>query len=680
MSSALHTNTLLQQKLEKAIGHHVKNELDTAKLIYQDILSSQANHFDALHYLGVIHYQQGHLTDALNLIEQAVKLFALHSVCQSNLGNVYQSLGRLEDAIAAYTKAVELNPQFADAYFNLGVVCSALGWPGRALVFYNHCLTLNPRFAAGYNNRGLVLQALSANEGGQIAFELACKDYEQATHLSPNYAQAYFNWGVALYEHKEEALALDKYNLAIHADPLFAMAFNNRGNLLQELGEHAGALESFTKAVQIDPALSEAFYNRGSLYQHLERFSEARADYDQALLKRPNMVQALFNRGFVNEQDKDYEAARADFLNALQLSPEFANAHFNLGLLLLKIQEFDAAWIEYEWRWRSDDFLGKYLESTKPHFDGALPLNTLFIWNEQGVGDDVFFLPWLLTLVDELKLNSSAPKRILCRVDTRLLTLFQRSCTNIEFVDRLMAPSDDGFDAHLPMGSLPLVVNQMIQKRGRAESKSKSSNNPDSSIQLPINTLVQAHLVQAHTKPFLKAEQDRAFQMRSQLVAPGEVLIGISWKSKNPKTGAPRSLDLLELVQALDQPKIRLVNLQYGDVEAELGELSKAGYKGVLTQLPNLNLMQDLDGLSSLIVACDLVVSADNTTVHLSGGLGKKTLVLLPFIADWRWGVRGAQAIWYANTTLFRQQSRGEWRSVIAEVCEEVKKLVTKIL
>ena len=658
--SGTQINTSSQLLLEQAIGLHVKNELDLAKPIYQEILNSQPNHFDALHYLGVVHYQQGEPIQALALIEQAIKIHPDHSVCQSNLGNVYQSLNRFDQAIFAYTKSLELNPQFYDAYFNLGVVTSAApdtDQRQKALECYNRALLLNPSFASAHNNRGLTLQALYETGVLPQGFELACIDYELATQLNPGFVQAFFNWGVALQGNHKLDKALEKYNTCIDLDPQFALAFNNRGNLLQALGKYDEALQSFTKALELDPNLAEAFYNRGSLYQTLEFFDAAKLDYDLAILKNPEMVEAFFNRASVFEQLKNFDSAKFDFQKAIALRPDFANAHFNLSLLHLKLQAFSIGWQMYEWRWLSDDFLGKYLKTSKPLWTKESDTQKIFIWNEQGVGDEIFFLPWLIEFSKLISAHNFVRKSIICRVDSRLINLFKRSIPELQFVAREFLVDDSSYDAHMPMGSLPLAVMQLNQMSEAVKGNTLT----------PKPNPVAAYLL---------SDEDRAASFKSLLSGPEELLIGISWRSKNPKTGAPRSLNLADLVQSLNMPRIRLVNLQYGDVQSELIQVSSK--VGVVQQAPNLDAMQDLDALASLIKACDLVISADNTTVHLSGALGKETLVLLPYTSDWRWGEGFEDATCYHRVKLIRQQNRGDWQPVFEVLREIVMQLIAE--
>ena len=74
-------------------------------------------------------------------------------------------------------------------------------------------------------------------------------------------------------------------------------------------------------------------------------------------------------------------------------------------------------------------------------------------------------------------------------------------------------------------------------------------------------------------------------------------------------------------------PNIQFVNLQYGNVQEELKQFEdKYGIR--VLQCESVDNMQDIDGLASLIDACDFVISTSNITSHLAGGLGKKTYLL----------------------------------------------------
>ena len=75
-----------------------------------------------------------------------------------------------------------------------------------------------------------------------------------------------------------------------------------------------------------------------------------------------------------------------------------------------------------------------------------------------------------------------------------------------------------------------------------------------------------------------------------------------------------------------------------------------------------------MDGLASLISACDLVVSIDNFTVHLAGSLGVKTKILLPYTMDARWGFEGEKSYLYKSVKLYRQTELGDWKKVLKKL------------
>ena len=118
---------------------------------------------------------------------------------------------------------------------------------------------------------------------------------------------------------------------------------------------------------------------------------------------------------------------------------------------------------------------------------------------------------------------------------------------------------------------------------------------------------------------------------------------------------------------------MRLVNLQYGDVTDEIIKL-KDDHGIEVTQVPDVDNRNDIDGLAALIMACDEVISIDNATVHLSGALGAKTKILLPFNRNWQWGTSGSSSYWYNSVELYRQQSADDWKKVLEQLKANMSK------
>ena len=95
---------------------------------------------------------------------------------------------------------------------------------------------------------------------------------------------------------------------------------------------------------------------------------------------------------------------------------------------------------------------------------------------------------------------------------------------------------------------------------------------------------------------------------------------------------------------------------------------------------PNARSIHTLDGrlenfadTGAIVDRLDAVVSVDTSVAHLAGALNKPVWVMLPFAADWRWGIAGDRTAWYPSARLVRQRAPGDWDGVVAEVAAALR-------
>ena len=69
------------------------------------------------------------------------------------------------------------------------------------------------------------------------------------------------------------------------------------------------------------------------------------------------------------------------------------------------------------------------------------------------------------------------------------------------------------------------------------------------------------------------------------------------------------------------------------------------------------------------------LMSLDPSVAHLSGSLGKRTWLLLPFRPEWRWMLDREDSPWYPSVKLYRQDSDREWGSVLQRVRSDLLSL-----
>jgi hypothetical protein len=310
-------------------------------------------------------------------------------------------------------------------------------------------------------------------------------------------------------------------------------------------------------------------------------------------------------------------------------------------LRLLFANRFAEGWILYENRLQTLSFnqampWSRRLLTSRPLFSRTDSRRVL-VWGEQGVGDEVMFGG----LLREFR---GLCGEMLVQVDRRLVGLFERSLPGVRFFVRGEVVDESLYDEQIPIGSLARYL-----RPSRESFVGRGGG-------------------------YLRAKEGLRDYFRERIgVGSGERVIGLSWKSAAPETGAARSLGLEELVSALSSAgqKIRFVNLQYGDVEADIrGVRERLGIE--VYSESEVDNREDLEGLAGLIEACDEVVSVGNATAHLAGALGKKTLVLLPYVAGWRWLHEGDRCPWYDSVILLRQKAQADWDEVLICLNHEV--------
>jgi tetratricopeptide (TPR) repeat protein len=408
--------------------------------------------------------------------------------------------------------------------------------------------------------------------------------------IAPALTEAVLDWSVRNAQLDFWSSAARWYQRAMVCGAASNVVLPQLGAAQCKSGDATSALETLDFAIRLDRLNVAAWTERALVLRSMERIDESLHAFDVSII----------------------------------LAPQNAQPWLDSALMLLSARRYRQAWYRHEFRWRTSQFNNPRagiaaLQTTRrvyrTDFDS---MSCCLVWAEQGVGDEVMFGSMLGEFCGYVG-------KLLVQLDRRLIPLFKRSLPDdVEFFERGTVVPEDRYDSHIAIGSLGQYLRPTLESFEGKGGK------------------------------YLWADPERIQAMREWLsVKEGERVIGLSWRSSNPETGAARSLALKDLVKSLQAPGVRFVNLQYGDVSAEIEALERDEGITVL-QCPGLDTTDDLDGLAALIEACDEVVSIGNATAHLAGALGKKTTVLLPKAPSWRWLQSGAETPWYRSVLLDR--------------------------
>jgi hypothetical protein len=170
-----------------------------------------------------------------------------------------------------------------------------------------------------------------------------------------------------------------------------------------------------------------------------------------------------------------------------------------------------------------------------------------------------------------------------------------------------------------------------------------------------------------NTVPYLQADVDQAGRWRQRLANHGPIVnVGLAWAgSPIHQNDRNRSMKLKTFAPLGQVPGVRFFSVQKVDAAAQ-----------AKTPPPGMELvdwteeLNDFADTAALIANLDLVIAVDTAVVHLAGAMGKPVWTLLPFVTDWRWLLEREDSPWYPTMRLFRQNSWGNWDSVITRVAE----------
>jgi len=462
----------------------------------------------------------------------------------------------------------------------------------------------------------------------------AQKKYEYILESYPNNTDTLSMLGTLHCLKENFTLGVKILSKAIKNNNKNEKLYNNRGLALVSLGKHSAAIIDYKKAILLNSEYIDPYNNYGLALKELNQWENAINILNNGIGINSKIAELHLTRGIILRDLKRFEESELSINKAIAINKNYSEAYYTKSLTLLTNGNLEQGWKLYEYRWKSSN-KSKYLKTNKPLWNNTIKYKTILVWKEQGLGDEIM----CSSLINNLAEHCS---KLYVLIDKRLKPLYERSFSNhIIFLDTDSSLDNIEYDAHIPINSLPLYF--------KTDPNDYTNGNS-----------------------FLIAELDKTKKIKKQI--PNEnnkKICGISWKGGTENNGH-RNIDLLNFIKLLNNDNIIFVNLQYGETLEEINYTEKKlGIKIFNKDL--IDNKNDLDSLASLIEACDMVVTVDNATVHLAGGLGKETHLLLSYTSDFRWMTNVDRSIWYKSLTLYRQERDLRWNGALKAIKHNIQ-------
>ena len=583
------------------------------------------------------------------------------TVSKDNIKSLLQA-ARYEEAKILCQKLCRQNDQDAEAWFLLGTACGQLRDYDSSIQGFLRSVAIQGNVAITHHNLGLVylragrpalarssLATALGLEPGSVAIRLelanamqaagspeeAIPVYESILEFSPgtlaaltNLALAYASAGMP-----GKAISTCKILLALQGDTpetLFVL-----GNAYRLAGQHREAEETYRSVLRINPDLGGVLNNLGLVLSEQGSKMDAEFYFRKSLDVEPRQYDAYINLANCLQDQRNASAAREILEKALVIYAEKPELHWDYSLVLLKLGLFEEGWDEYEWRLLRIDLTNR--ETPLPSWHGEnLAGKTILVTAEQGIGDEIMFSSCYQDLARQ-------GAHLIIDCEGRLAPLFRRSFPGCDIrsgkqTDNLSRLGDlSGIDVHISAGSIPRFL-----RRDRGAFPSHNG--------------------------YLSADPACVEKWRRRYAAIGShINVGLSWKGGHVSKMVKRSSSIKDWLPVLELTGINFINLQYGDIRSDI-ETAKGVSPTAIHHWHDSDPLKNMDDFAAQISALDLVISVDNSTVHLAGALAVRTWLLQPYNPDWRWLEYSTDCYWYPEVEQFHPATPDGWNTMLYHV------------
>ena len=427
--------------------------------------------------------------------------------------------------------------------------------------------------------------------------------------------------GIALLRAGQNYQAAKKFAHVTKVQKNSISGWYNRGLAEYRLGNYTSAIDYFHRSLNLKLDDRNGLFMLACALCMDEQHNEVVSICDIFVKLFPNDADAHCQRGISLICLKEVEEGLRSLDRAIAIDPEHREARCGRSMALLSRGDWLRGWEDWELRHTigaERDFVSLHplddLKVTRPWCGEDLAGCTILLTHEQGFGDAIMFgryVPMVAAMAKETHL----------------------------FVIPALVPimQFEGVQTHTIGDDIP-SYHYCCQLPSLARA-----------FKTTVDTVPAPMRIAGHGTP------------------PGNKTIGITWRG-NPKhpNDAHRSMSVRDVEPLLAAPGVKWVSLQRDANEVERAVLNRHN----IAQ-PR---MSGFGEAAEVVSGLDAVVTIDSAYAHLSGSMGKPTIVMLQdFLTDWRWLRDGVTTPWYPSAVLVRQAKDREWRDVV----ETVRGMVT---
>ncbi len=393
------------------------------------------------------------------------------------------------------------------------------------------------------------------------------------------------------------------------------------GKFFVEKENFSDAIKYYTKAISLSPSYYYAWFNLASVFYTIGEIKNAKEIYIKLLTENKDDAELHYNLGLIFQEEKEFEKAEREIITALSIEEK---AEYKLALSEVKFSQnkFEEGFDFYDARFKINPPL---INPRLPEKLNELENKNILIFEEQGIGDTIQFIRFVIPFAQKNKISVA--------VRDSLVPLFEKQkfiyeALNINYVNAA------NYDYSIPVVSLFPLYYKVFRKI---------------------------------FSPGKYIDVDEKFSIKTD-----RPKIAIAWRGNPfPVHQRKRHLDLKRFENLFAHKNLEFYLLQKELNNEEFSFINK--FSNVIWEEKYFT---DFYSIAKLMNTMDLIISIDTVFLHLAGALGKKSIGLLHYSPDWRWGSAGEKTKFYPSAILLRQKEYGNWDSVISELENRLLKVL----
>lgn len=377
-------------------------------------------------------------------------------------------------------------------------------------------------------------------------------------------------------------------------------------------------------------------FNKALECKRQNKIDEAEDIYKKILKIKPDLTEAYFNLATIYYDKNECQNAVDCYNKILEYSPNDEEVKYFISLAYFKMKNYAEGEKYFESRLcRKSSLLSQiktYPNLTKkaPLYKGEFDKNkTVYTYYEAGFGDMIMYSRYLPLLKERVGKVIFKPQR-------EIYPLFKENPLGCEIMGTFLPEENFHFDYHIPIMSLPYVLNL----------------SGDDIFNL--------------NSGYMKANPIKSTEYKEKFFNNDKLKIGIKWQG-NTMYDRGRVITVESFFKLFDIPNTKFYSCQTFEGSEEIEKI-KSKYDIVDLGVT----FNDFSDTAAAVDNMDLVICNDTSLAHLAGAMGKRCYILLPFVYNWRWHTDLTHCDWYKSVKLFKQKTPNDWNGVFDEIYNEL--------